>query len=168
MDPTAKHWFLFDFNSQQIFNAIVVEIVICINKKKRSIVTLHFRICIYLQLTDTNFADVHHMTSLLENLVNAFQVFRAHEQIENKYIMKKLKAKLNALSIRSSAVCNCHSDNKLTEMLTLLQDGYQCRDKSEVDRQNYGIKLRTALEDFTQEFIPHMEEEEKVCVLYHG
>uniref|UniRef100_K1R0L1 F-box/LRR-repeat protein 5 n=1 Tax=Magallana gigas TaxID=29159 RepID=K1R0L1_MAGGI len=113
-------------------------------------------------VTDTNFANVHHMTNLLENLVDAFQEFRAHEQIENKYIMKKLKAKLNALSIRSSAVCNCHSDNRLTEMLRLLQDGYQCRDKSEVDRENYGIKLRSALEDFTRKFIPHMEEEEEV------
>ncbi|XP_061195443.1 F-box/LRR-repeat protein 5-like [Saccostrea echinata] len=113
-------------------------------------------------MTDTNFADVHHMTNLLENLVNAFHEFRAHEQIENKYIMKKLKAKLNALSIRSSAVCNCHSDNKLTEMLMLLQDGYHCREKGEVDRQNYGIKLRSALEDFTQKFIPHMEEEEEI------
>ncbi|XP_062578649.1 F-box/LRR-repeat protein 5-like, partial [Saccostrea cucullata] len=113
-------------------------------------------------MTDTNFADVHHMTNLLENLVNAFHEFRAHEQIENKYIMKKLKAKLNALSIRSSAVCNCHSDNKLTEMLMLLQDGYHCREKGEVDRQNYGKKLRSALEDFTQKFIPHMEEEEEI------
>lgn len=121
---------------------------------------------VLLQVTDTNFANVHHMTNLLENLVDAFQEFRAHEQIENKYIMKKLKAKLNALSIRSSAVCNCHSDNRLTEMLRLLQDGYQCRDKSEVDRENYGIKLRSALEDFTRKFIPHMEEEEEVLSFY--
>lgn len=51
-------------------------------------------------------------------------------------------------------------------MLRLLQDGYQCRDKSEVDRENYGIKLRSALEDFTRKFIPHMEEEEEVLSFY--
>ncbi|KAK3102932.1 hypothetical protein FSP39_015038 [Pinctada imbricata] len=114
------------------------------------------------RLTGTNFSDVRHLTTLLENLAHTFQEFRAHEQIENKYIMQKLKDKLNMLSIRSTAVCNCHSDNKLSEMLQLLQDGYKCTEKSEMDRINYGLKLRSALEDFTEKFIPHMEEEEEV------
>ncbi|KAK3587105.1 hypothetical protein CHS0354_023558 [Potamilus streckersoni] len=113
-------------------------------------------------IISTNFSDVFHLTTLLKNLLNTFHEFKAHEQIENKYIMKKLKSKLKALSIQNTAVCNCHKDNKLTDILSLLEDGYQCTKKSDVERINYGIKLRKALEDFTQDFIPHMEEEEEV------
>lgn len=78
--------------------------------------------------------------------------------------MKKLKEKLKALSIRNTALCNCHSDNRLTDMLELVQDGYKCTQKTELDRKNFGLKLRKALEDFTEQFIPHMEEEEEVYI----
>ncbi|CAC5415804.1 FBXL5 [Mytilus coruscus] len=117
----------------------------------------------YLNMvSEINFADISHLTNLLENLVNTFKEFKAHEQIENKYIMKKLKDKLRTLSVRNTAVCNCHSDNQLTDILELVQDGYKCTQKTEVDRKNFGTKLRKALEDFTETFIPHMEEEEEV------
>jgi len=76
--------------------------------------------------------------------------------------MKKLKNKLRSLSIQNTAVCNCHKDNKLTDMLSLLQDGYKCTKKPDADRVNYGLQLRQALEQFTETFIPHMEEEEEV------
>lgn len=114
------------------------------------------------QVSESNFADISHLTNLLENLANTFKEFKAHEQIENKYIMKKLKDKLRALSVRNTAVCNCHSDNQLTDILELVQDGYKCTQKTETDRKNFGTKLRKALEDFTETFIPHMEEEEAV------
>ena len=78
--------------------------------------------------------------------------------------MKKLKEKLKALSISNTALCNCHSDNRLTDMLELVQDGYKCTQKTELDRKNFGLKLRKALEDFTEQFIPHMEEEEEVYI----
>ena len=74
----------------------------------------------FLQVSEINFADTSHLTNLLENLVNTFKEFKAHEHIENKYIMKKLKEKLKTLSIRSTALCNCHSDNRLTDMLELV------------------------------------------------
>lgn len=113
-------------------------------------------------MTDTNFSDVKHLTILLENLCNTFKEFLNHEWIENQFIMKKLKDKLKGLSIKNHAVCNCHSDNRLTDMLDLLHDGFKCTKKTDADRINYGIKLRKALEDFTEQFIPHMEEEEEV------
>lgn len=120
-------------------------------------------VCKYLDmLTATNFANVGHLTKLLENLIKTFQEFIAHEQIENQFIMKKLKNKLRSLSIQNTAVCNCHKDNRLTDMLKFLQDGYKCTKKSELDRHNYGLQLRQALEDFTEDFLPHMEEEEEV------
>ncbi|XP_021343919.1 F-box/LRR-repeat protein 5-like [Mizuhopecten yessoensis] len=113
-------------------------------------------------MSDINFTNVGHLTLLLENLCNTFKEFYNHEQVENQFIMKKLKEKLQCLSIKNHAVCNCHSDNRLTEMLNLFQDGYKCTEKTDADRINYGIKLRTALEEFTSSFLPHMEEEEEI------
>ena len=49
-------------------------------------------------------------------------------------------------------------------MLKFLQDGYKCTKKSDLDRNNYGLQLRQELEDFTETFLPHMEEEEEVLV----
>ena len=46
---------------------------------------------------------------LLESLLKTFMEFKSHEQIENQFILKKLKHKLRQLSIQNSAVCNCHS-----------------------------------------------------------
>lgn len=102
------------------------------------------------------------MTYLLESLIKTFHEFIAHEQIENQFIMKKLRNKLRSLSIQNTAVCNCHKDNRLTDMLKFLQDGYKRTKKSDVDHINYGIQLRQALEDFTETFLPHMAEEEEV------
>ncbi|XP_046580695.1 F-box/LRR-repeat protein 5-like [Haliotis rubra] len=113
-------------------------------------------------MTSTNFSDVAHLRTLLENLCNTFREFRAHEHIENKYIMHKLKVKLRSLSITNKAVCNCHSDNQLSEMLRLVYAGYTWTSKTASERLNYGLQLRKALEDFTKQFLPHMEEEEEV------
>ncbi|KAL5013391.1 hypothetical protein ScPMuIL_007661 [Solemya velum] len=117
----------------------------------------------YLEmLPSTNFSDVVNMTTLLENLLITFREFKAHEQIENKYIMTKLKAKLRKLSIQNTAVCNCHSDNRLSEILSLLRDGYRTAEETAGDRVNFGLQLQRTLEDFTEKFLPHMEEEEEV------
>ncbi|KAL8575501.1 hypothetical protein ACOMHN_013052 [Nucella lapillus] len=117
----------------------------------------------YLDLvSSTNFTDVGHMTSVLEKLCRTFDVFRTHEQIENRFIMQRLKEKLTALDITDAAVCNCHSDNRLAEMQNMVVDGYRWAQREEKDRVRYGLRLRHALEDFTQVFIPHMKEEEEV------
>lgn len=49
-------------------------------------------------------------------------------------------------------------------MLRILKDGYS--KKTEQDRKNYGIQLRYALEEFAEDFLPHMKEEEEVCIVY--
>ncbi|CAG5117890.1 unnamed protein product [Candidula unifasciata] len=113
-------------------------------------------------ITTTDFRDEVDLTTLLKNLMNVFTEFKAHEQIENILIMRKLKNKLKAASVTSAAVCNCHSDNRLTDMLDLVVDGYRWAHKTEQERQVYGNKLMNALDIFTQNFIPHMEEEEEV------
>uniref|UniRef100_A0A1E1X610 Putative leucine rich repeat some n=1 Tax=Amblyomma aureolatum TaxID=187763 RepID=A0A1E1X610_9ACAR len=110
----------------------------------------------------TDFADYGALESLLHELYQTFREFRCHEQIENQLIMTKLKKKLKALSIHDSAVCNCHSDNRLSDMLALVRDGYSCTNKSATERLNYGLRLQHALIEFTEKFLPHMKEEEEV------
>ncbi|CAL1291664.1 unnamed protein product [Larinioides sclopetarius] len=118
---------------------------------------------VYLEkLTCTDFTDYAALESLLHDLHHTFCEFKSHEQIENKYIMKKLKKRLKLLSIHDAAVCNCHSDNKLSDMLALVEDGYSCTSKTEAERINFGLKLRQALQEFTGSFLPHMKEEEEV------
>ncbi|KAK7102063.1 F-box/LRR-repeat protein 5-like [Littorina saxatilis] len=117
----------------------------------------------YLDMvTSTNFSDVGRMACVLEKLCHTFNVFKAHEQIENRFIMRRLKEKLLSLDITDAAVCNCHSDNRLTEMLSLVLEGYRWTQRSKSERIKYGMRLRHALEDFTKDFIPHMKEEEEV------
>lgn len=67
---------------------------------------------------------------------------------------------LQLLSIQDAAVCNCHSDNQLADMLSLVEAGYSCAQEEE--RMRFGMRLRRALHDFTTSFLPHMREEEEV------
>jgi hypothetical protein len=51
-------------------------------------------------------------------------------------------------------------DDQLGQMMRLIKDGYN--KKTEQDRWNYGLRLKQELEEFTQTFLPHMQEEEEV------
>ncbi|GAB1609714.1 F-box/LRR-repeat protein 5-like isoform X2 [Argonauta hians] len=113
-------------------------------------------------LTLTNFSSACEVMQLLKQLGTTFNEFKEHETIENKYIMQKLQHKMQQLSITNNAVCNCHKDYKLSQMLQLLEDGLSKCSKTDQDRLNYGLKLRMALDDFTKDFIPHMQEEEEI------
>ena len=62
-----------------------------------------------MKIKTTNFTNDIELRLLLESLLKTFMEFKAHEQIENQFIMKKLKNKLRQLSIKNNAVCNCHS-----------------------------------------------------------
>ncbi len=48
-------------------------------------------------------------------------------------------------------------------MLKMLKEGYS--KKTEQDRLNYGLQLRSAMEEFAEDFLPHMKEEEEVRFL---
>ncbi len=63
---------------------------------------------LYVQCYRTNFSGDMDLEELLSTLIKTFVEFKNHEMIENTLIMKKLKRKLKKLSIRNSAVCNCH------------------------------------------------------------
>ncbi|XP_074644838.1 F-box/LRR-repeat protein 5-like [Tubulanus polymorphus] len=116
----------------------------------------------YDLLSNTNFSCELELQMLLQNLSNTFNEFKRHEKIENEYIMSRLQSKLRALSIHNTAVCNCHKDNRLSDILSLVQLGYQCLHRPKPEITFYALQLKQALEAFTENFIPHMKEEEEV------
>ncbi|KAG9331563.1 hypothetical protein JZ751_018835 [Albula glossodonta] len=105
-------------------------------------------------LSKTNFSNNKDFRSFLQSLCATFTEFKMHEQIENEYIICLLQQ-------RSNTVYNVHSDNKLSEMLSLFQRGLR-NIKNECEQLNYAQQLKERLEDFTQDFLPHMKEEEEV------
>lgn len=67
------------------------------------------------QLSKTNFSNNNDFRSFLKSLCATFKEFKMHEQIENEYIIGLLQQRCT--------VHNVHSDNKLSEMLSLLEKG---------------------------------------------
>ncbi|KAM3876065.1 F-box/LRR-repeat protein 5 [Diretmus argenteus] len=106
------------------------------------------------KLPKTNFSNNNDFRSFLQSLCATFKEFKMHEQIENEYI-------IGLLQQRSCTVYNVHSDNKLSEMLSLFEKGLH-NVKSEYEQLNYAQQLKERLEAFTQDFLPHMKEEEEV------
>uniref|UniRef100_A0A8C8HN50 F-box/LRR-repeat protein 5 n=1 Tax=Oncorhynchus tshawytscha TaxID=74940 RepID=A0A8C8HN50_ONCTS len=106
------------------------------------------------KLSQTNFSNNNDFRSFLQSLCATFKEFKMHEQIENEYI-------IGLLQQRSCTVYNVHSDNKLSEMLSLFEKGLKSV-KSEYEQLNYARQLKERLEAFTQDFLPHMKEEEEV------
>ncbi|KAM4629791.1 F-box/LRR-repeat protein 5 [Polymixia lowei] len=106
------------------------------------------------KLSKTNFSNNSDFRSFLQSLCATFKEFKMHEQIENEYI-------IGLLQQRSCTVYNVHSDNKLSEMLSLFEKGLH-NVKSEYEQLNYAQQLKERLDAFTQDFLPHMKEEEEV------
>ncbi|MEE6462445.1 hypothetical protein FKM82_001599 [Ascaphus truei] len=106
------------------------------------------------KLSKTNFSNNNDFRALLQSLYETFKEFKMHEQIENEYI-------IGLLQQRSQTVYNVHSDNKLSEMLSLFEKGLK-NVKNEYEQLNYAKQLKERLEAFTSDFLPHMKEEEEV------
>ncbi|XP_076014361.1 F-box/LRR-repeat protein 5 [Genypterus blacodes] len=106
------------------------------------------------KLSKTNFSNHSDFRSFLQSLCATFKEFKMHEQIENEYI-------IGLLQQRCCTVHNVHSDNKLSDMLSLFEKGLH-NIKSEYEQLNYARQLKERLEAFTQDFLPHMKEEEEV------
>ena len=68
------------------------------------------------QLSKTNFSNNNDFRAFLQTLCATFKVFKLHEQIENECI-------IDLLQQRSRTIYNVHSDNKLSEMLSLFEKG---------------------------------------------
>lgn len=116
------------------------------------------------KLVVTDFANSDALFGLLTNLKGVFKEFKSHEEIENEFIMKKLKSKLTALAIHNTAVCNCHKEDEFTPLFDLVDSGYLHINKTKTtsEKISFGVKLRKALNQFTRRFVPHMKEEEEV------
>ncbi|KAM6220690.1 F-box/LRR-repeat protein 5 isoform 7-T7 [Rhynchocyon petersi] len=106
------------------------------------------------KLSKTNFSNNNDFRALLQSLYATFKEFKMHEQIENEYI-------IGLLQQRSQTIYNVHSDNKLSEMLSLFEKGLK-NVKNEYEQLNYAKQLKERLEAFTSDFLPHMKEEEEV------
>ncbi|KAM9832133.1 LOW QUALITY PROTEIN: F-box/LRR-repeat protein 5 [Neosynchiropus ocellatus] len=106
------------------------------------------------KLSQTNFSNNRDFRSFLQSLCVTFKEFKKHEQIENEYI-------IGLLQQRCCTAYNVHSDNKLSEMLSLFEKGLHTV-KNEFEQLNYAQQLKERLEAFTQDFLPHMKEEEEV------
>lgn len=106
------------------------------------------------KLSKTNFSNNNDFRSFLQSLCATFKEFKMHEQIENEYI-------IGLLQQRCCTAYNVHSDNKLSDMLSLFEKGLHSV-KSEYEQLNYAQQLKERLEAFTQDFLPHMKEEEEV------
>ncbi|XP_072191453.1 F-box/LRR-repeat protein 5 [Excalfactoria chinensis] len=106
------------------------------------------------KLSKTNFSNNNDFRALLQSLYATFKEFKMHEQIENECI-------IGLLQQRSRTVYNVHSDNKLSEMLSLFEKGLK-NIKNEYEQLNYAKQLKERLEAFTRDFLPHMKEEEEV------
>ncbi|KAG7514547.1 F-box/LRR-repeat protein 5 [Solea senegalensis] len=106
------------------------------------------------KLSKTNFSNNNDFRSFLQSLCATFKEFKMHEQIENEYI-------IGLLQQRCCTVYNVHAGNKLSEMLSLFEKGLHSV-KSEYEQLNYVQQLKERLEAFTQDFLPHMKEEEEV------
>ncbi|XP_069058705.1 F-box/LRR-repeat protein 5 [Pleurodeles waltl] len=106
------------------------------------------------KLSKTNFSNNNDFRALLQSLHATFKEFKMHEQIENEYI-------IGLLQQRSQTMYNVHSDNKLSEMLSLFEKGLR-NVKNEYEQLNYAKQLKERLEAFTRDFLPHMKEEEEV------
>uniref|UniRef100_A0A3P9D493 Hemerythrin-like domain-containing protein n=1 Tax=Maylandia zebra TaxID=106582 RepID=A0A3P9D493_9CICH len=82
------------------------------------------------------------------------------KQLVGLYCEKLSNTNFNNNDFRSflqSLLYNVHSDNKLSEMLSLFEKGLH-----EYEQLNYAQQLKERLEAFTQDFLPHMKEEEEV------
>lgn len=68
------------------------------------------------------------------------------------------------MAVYNSAVCNCHKDDEFTPLFSLVEMGYTFinKNKPKSERISFGIRLRKALNQFTNRFVPHMKEEEEV------
>ncbi|XP_033647500.1 F-box/LRR-repeat protein 5-like isoform X2 [Asterias rubens] len=115
------------------------------------------------KLTVTDFSNYADLRELLWSLRSTFREFQTHECIENECIMQKLKHRLDFLKVENQAVYKVHSDNRLSDMQGLLEDGCHRTEhlQSPSEMRTIGSQIKDALEVFTKNFLPHMQEEEE-------
>ncbi|XP_072176393.1 F-box/LRR-repeat protein 5-like [Diadema setosum] len=116
------------------------------------------------KLSEVDVSSCADLRALLWSLRSTFTEFKTHEHIENECIMWKLKNRLQFLKVEIDAVSEVHSDNKLSEMVTLVEEGCTKADRCTCPKEaaTIGHNLIRALHKFTDDFLPHMQEEEEI------
>ncbi len=66
----------------------------------------------------------------------------------------------NCCQVYNQLVCNCHEDSKLLSVISQVERVYTAPTESE--RQREGQMLQEAIDSFLDEFLAHMDEEEKI------
>uniref|UniRef100_A0A0P4W836 F-box domain-containing protein n=1 Tax=Scylla olivacea TaxID=85551 RepID=A0A0P4W836_SCYOL len=114
------------------------------------------------KMSCVDFRDVPEVVTLLQDLDTTLREFKSHESIENIFIMDQLRNRLKQHQISNTAVCDCHNDNQLSDVVQLVRRGTQVRERSVGERITFGLQLQQAFQAFVNTFLPHMEEEEQV------
>ncbi|CAF4721521.1 unnamed protein product, partial [Rotaria magnacalcarata] len=115
--------------------------------------------CCTSKFSHTDFTSLNDFEDLLIRLQRIFTEFMAYEEIENRFVMKKLKQKLNQDSTMDDTelICNCHKVDRFTPLMTLFRDGYAFIRRGNADRMFYGVKLHKAMINFYKDFLPHIK-----------
>ncbi|XP_023324232.1 F-box/LRR-repeat protein 5 [Eurytemora carolleeae] len=95
---------------------------------------------------------------ILQSVYLTMWELKTHEIIENMYIMNKLRDRLDTLKVYNKVVCNCHEDSSLLNIIELVEYLHSSVDSSST--HYYWQRLQSAVYEFMDEFLPHMEEEE--------
>jgi len=118
--------------------------------------------CCTIKVGHTDFTSLNEFEDLLKGLERILFELMAHEEIENQFVMKKLKVKLkeDRTLEQNDLICNCHKEDRFTPLQNLFRDGYAFIRRGNADRISYQIKLHKVIKQFYEDFLPHMHEEE--------
>lgn len=91
-----------------------------------------------------------------------FLELKHHEEIENKCIMKILKQKLQGDALKKLLI-HLHAHSHISDILKLVNK-VECEFQSGLcqNLKLLGSNLNDSLEEFFEEYVPHMKEEEQV------
>jgi len=117
------------------------------------------------QAKRTDYSDHHSFGTLLKQLSATFLELKHHEEIENKCIMKILKRKLQGEALKKLLV-HLHAHSHISDILKFVhkvesefESGICC------DLKLLGSSLNDSIQEFFNEYLPHMKEEEQVSLL---
>lgn len=113
------------------------------------------------QVFSTDYSDEFAVEGLLNSLNKTFHEFKHHEEIENQYIMAKLKTRVTKSELLE-LLSNIHSDTHVKDILMLLKEAVRHDPRDTFRRSIFKLELQKAVREFIDDFLPHMKEEEEV------
>lgn len=107
------------------------------------------------------------MTTLLQQLSSTLIQFRLHEEIEDKYIMRVLKKRLDGEMLKK-LLKHLHANSHISELIVFVKKLQKeiTNITNEDILKDCGEKLNNAFKMFYEEYLPHMVDEEKVILVF--